>query len=294
MSPRTKRTAALAGGAAVLAFGAYTIGSQASDGVAQSRDRAAQGQAVAYGYGGGPGGPPPPGRPGGPGGPGAEDLSELAQKLGVKEADLRAAFEDIRKDQQPPPRDKRDEFAAGLAKKLGLDQSKVEAALDKLRPQGRREGHRDLTAALAKQLGLSQSKVRAALDKVRPERGNGRPDPDRFLTALAKELGVSKAKLQAAFQKVHPRPPGGPGRGPGGPGPGGPGPDAAALAKALGVDQAKLEKALDELRQEHEAEHEQRRNEFAQALADRLHIDVDKVKAALPEGPPHHGGRGRP
>jgi hypothetical protein len=36
MSPRMRRTAALAGGAAVLAFGAYTVGSQAGDGVAQS------------------------------------------------------------------------------------------------------------------------------------------------------------------------------------------------------------------------------------------------------------------
>ncbi len=52
VSPRTRRTGALAGGAAVLAFGAYAIGTQAGDGVAQSRT---QGQAggptapVAYG-----------------------------------------------------------------------------------------------------------------------------------------------------------------------------------------------------------------------------------------------------
>jgi hypothetical protein len=60
------------------------------------------------------------------------------------------------------------------------------------------------------------------------------------------------------------------------------------------VSEADVNKALEELRAEHEAEHEKRRNEMAQALADRLGIDVDKVKDALPMGPPHHGGRGRP
>src|SRR5215212_8018583 len=48
MSPRMRKIGALAGAAAVLSFGAYAIGSQAGDGVAQSRSGSAQGL-VAYG-----------------------------------------------------------------------------------------------------------------------------------------------------------------------------------------------------------------------------------------------------
>src|SRR4051812_49854497 len=112
MSPRTRRTAALAGGAAVLAFGAYTAGSQAGDGVAQSQG--GSGGAPGFvAYGGGPGGPPPggppPGGPPGPPGPRGAGLGDLAKKLGVKQADLQKALDKLRQSQRPPnPGDKRD------------------------------------------------------------------------------------------------------------------------------------------------------------------------------------------
>src|SRR3954466_1891361 len=70
MSPRIRRTAALAGGAAVLAFGAYTVGSQAGDGGGQRPGGPRSGVGFVP-YGGGPGGPPPGGPPpGAPGPPG--------------------------------------------------------------------------------------------------------------------------------------------------------------------------------------------------------------------------------
>jgi hypothetical protein len=181
MSTRMKRTAALAGGAAVLAFGAYTVGSQAGDGVAQSAGGPGGGGAfVAYGYGGGPGGPPPgappPGRPGGPGGAG---LSDLAKQLGVKEADLRAALQKLRQSQRPPnPGDKRDELATKLADKLNVDKADVQKALDEIGKEEEAEHEKrrnEFAAALAKELGISADKVKDALPAGPPHHGRRGP-----------------------------------------------------------------------------------------------------------------------
>ncbi len=70
-------------------------------------------------------------------------------------------------------------------------------------------------AALAKKLGVSEDKLKAALQKVRadlrpdkadrPKPGT-RPDPsvlqEKFATALAKELGISTAKVTAALDSL--------------------------------------------------------------------------------------------
>lgn len=273
MTTRMKRTGALVGAAAVLSFAGYTIGSQAGDGVAESRDGSGQGTRA--------------------GGPGQRGLSSLADRLGVSASELEQALDDIRAQQQPPAGDPRDRFASGLAAKLGVDEAKVEEALDELRPERRERPRRgQLERRLARELGISVAKVRSAFREVKPGpagRGRGPGDRDEMLGDLAKAMGVSVDDLEAAMGKVHPRGHGGPGS-PGGPG--GPMFDTEELAQKLGVDEEKLETALEELRAEHEAEHEQRRDEFAQALADRLGIDVEKVKDALPMGPPHHGGRG--
>ena len=79
-------------------------------------------------------GGPPPGRPG-PGwhGGGPPMLEGLADRLGVDESDLQAALEDIRKATDP-----RDEFAQQLADALGIDVAKVTAAFDKAAPRPRR------------------------------------------------------------------------------------------------------------------------------------------------------------
>jgi hypothetical protein len=121
--------------------------------------------------------------------------------------------------------------------------------------------------------------VQQALQAQRDHRG----DP----AALAKALGVTPQKLRQAFEqlwkdhgppgvrdRVHDH-----------------GPATAALAKQLGVTQAQLQAAFDKVRAAHEADMAKVRDEFAQKLAERLHIDVAKVKAALDDFLPPFGGR---
>ena len=64
---------------------------------------------------------------------GQEMFSSLAKQLGVKEADLRKALTEIRKEQ-------RDDFAAKLAKKLGVSEAKVKKALPDRRKARRGRG----------------------------------------------------------------------------------------------------------------------------------------------------------
>ncbi len=119
ISSQTKKASAAFAGAVVLASGAYAVGSQSGDGSASANpDRQAMrgGPSGAYGT------------------PGngqmrrefrrhrREMLSGLAKQLGVKEADLRKALTEIRKE-------RRDDFAAKLAKKLGVSEAKVKEAL---------------------------------------------------------------------------------------------------------------------------------------------------------------------
>jgi biotin operon repressor len=141
---------------------------------------------------------------------------------------------------------------------------------------------------LADTLGVDQDKLESALRELRQDADP--PDPAAIRKEIAAALGVSEADLQAAMKKLRAGglrdcAPGGP------PGRGaflffGPGPDGgAALAKALGIDESKVRQAFETLRQKHESEMQQRRDEFAQKLADKLGISVDKVKDALDDGP---------
>jgi uncharacterized protein YidB (DUF937 family) len=163
-----------------------------------------------------------------------------------------------------------------LAGRLGVDRQKLEDALADIRAQQQppaTDPRERLAAGLADKLGIDQVKVEKALAAQRPER---------------RERGRGKrADKTAALAKVKP--------GAGGQGHGvhvRGGPPAAGLAKALGVDEAKLQAALEALKKEQEPAREKRRDEFAQQLADRLGIDVDKVKAALPDpGVPSWKGR---
>jgi hypothetical protein len=74
-------------------------------------------------------------------------------------------------------------------------------------------GRAPFAAALAAKLGVAQSKVEAALQSVRQELGSGqaRPSPSAFETALAKALGVNRSHVAAALQSLRPPgpPPGG-------------------------------------------------------------------------------------
>jgi hypothetical protein len=84
---------------------------------------------------------------------------------------------------QPPQGGRMDVTA--LAKALGVSTSKLQAAMQKNRPQPGQQGQGgsrdDMAANLAKELGLSEAKVKAALEKLRPQggppAGNGQAAP---------------------------------------------------------------------------------------------------------------------
>ena len=256
MTRRNKTTAFALAGAVALASGAYALGTQADDGSAEAAS-----DEVRFGHGFAPG------RPGAPG-PGPR-FEGLADRLGVDEAELRAALEDI-------AADRKDDFAQRLADALNVERSKVEQALENAHPERPPRPHvrapRALAAALAKELGLSTAKVRAALEERR-ERPGGPRD-------LAAELGVSEERLREAFHAVfdelRPRLPRRPG--------------LENLAKELGVTEAQLDAAFDKLREQHD----DLRDEFAEELADRLGLDVAKVQDALDDMRPPGLGRRHP
>lgn len=239
MTRRTKTTAFALAGAVALASGAYALGSQASDGSAEAAKPARGGVAFGHGFG--------PGRPGAPGlRPG---FDALADRLGVDEAELREALEDI-------AADRKDDFAQRLADALNVDREKVEQALEDARPDRPRMRMRAperFAAALAKELGLSAEKVQNALEKRRGHPGD-----------LADALGVSEQELReafhAVFDKVRP-----------------PRPGFGTLAKELGVTQAQLDAAFEKLREQKD----ELRDAFAKELAARLGLDEAKVQDAL-------------
>jgi hypothetical protein len=290
MTPRTKKTAVALSGALVLASGAYALGSQTGDGSALAGDRTSTSGRQAGPYG------PGPGRRGGP----RRDLSDIAGRLGVTEAKLKAALQDLRPDGGAMD-ERRAALAKALAGELGVPADKVTAALDKLHGQrkdqrGRRRGDRRarFDAALAAKLGVEPAKIRSAFENLRPGgRGGGPPD----LADLAKQIGVSEAKLRSAIGDLRPGPrPGGPGPGgkfgPG-PGPGGRrGPAVMSdLAKELGVTQAKLRAALMKVRGDLQSQRQAQRDDFASKLAAKLGISEAKVKQVI-ASEPHHGRRG--
>ena len=148
MNPRTRKTTAtVLAGSVALASAAYAIGSQSGGGNSGAATRASQAS----------------GR--------FDPAASLAQRLGVSEEKLRAAFEDIRKTNPPP--DPGAEIAKALSDALGIPEAKVKDALAELRQKHEAEeaARRDAFAPkLAAELGLDASKVSAALDKLRPDR----------------------------------------------------------------------------------------------------------------------------
>jgi biotin operon repressor len=134
--------------------------------------------------------PPTPGSEPKP--PTPPDLGEIAKELGVSEAKLKEALEKVRPrlggrgerkmrvhpgGPGGPGRGGRafgaDDIAADLAKKLGVSEAKVNAALEKVREtavQRAQERHDALVKSLADKLGISVEKVQSALGSV-PGRG---------------------------------------------------------------------------------------------------------------------------
>jgi hypothetical protein len=138
--------------------------------------------------------------PGGHDGPGfgGPGLGALATELGVSRARLRAALDAVRPDGPPD----KGSPAAELAKALGVEESALQKILDAA-PRDR-GGHPDLVAALADGLGIDEAKVEAALDKLHDGRHA------EFAAALAKELGLSADRVEKALEATRPEPPRGP------------------------------------------------------------------------------------
>ena len=110
MNPRTRKTTAtVLAGSVALASAAYAIGSQSGGGTSGAAPRGADGSARARG-----------------------PAASLAQRLGVSEEKLRAAFEDIRRSD---PRSPESRLARALSDALGIPEAKVRDALRTVREQ---------------------------------------------------------------------------------------------------------------------------------------------------------------
>src|SRR3954447_23297593 len=142
-------------------------------------------------------------------------LDALAQKIGVSTTALRDALQAMR--QAKTPQQRRTEAIQALATALGKPVARVTSAVNSVLPDrgpgGRRFGD-DFAAALAKALGVDQAKVQAGLDKARQDlqakRGNGNGNRDRgalrdtLVNDIASATGVDAAKVRSALQSAKP------------------------------------------------------------------------------------------
>lgn len=288
MTTRTKKLASLLAVAVVLTSGAYALGSQAGGGGALASSSGGSGSSgntatgatsiATTGSGNGTGTAGQRFR-GGPGGPGFDNL---AQKLGVTTTELQNALNAIRDEKTPEQR--RTELVQAFATALGKPADQVSKAVDSVLPDhgpGGPGDHRgDFAAALATALGVDQAKVQAGLDKARQDLGKTRPDHNgrRFdrsafeatiVNDIASATGVDAAKVRSALQDLRPKRADHRG-------PGGLGDIRQKLATALGVTTAQLDAAFQKVAT-------QARDQFATELAQKLSIDVQKVKDALPD-----------
>jgi len=289
MTTRTKTLATLLAVAVVLTSGAYALGSQAGGGGALA---SSSGSANASGTtAAGASNVSTSGGPGARGFRGGRDFragfDQLAQKLGVSTTALQNALKAIRDEKTPEQR--KTEAIQAFAAALGKPVDQVTSAVDSVLPDrgpGTAGDHRgDFAAALAKALGVDQAKVQAGLDKARQDLGKARPDRNggrRFdrgafestvVNDIASATGVDAAKVRSALQGLRPKGGDHRDRHDGG---------AARddirqkLATALGVTTAQLDAAFQKVAT-------QARDQFAIELAQKLNIDVQKVKDAVPD-----------
>ncbi len=274
MKTRTKKLAILLTVGVVLSSGAYALGSQAGNGgaLASGSNASASGSGSASNVSDRHGG-----RPGFRGGPGP-GFGDLATKLGVSETALRTALEAVRDSKTPDQR--RAELTQALATAIGKPADQVTSALNSVLPDkpDRDKVRGDFAADLAKALGVDVAKVQAGLDKARQDfQGQGRQgrrdNLDTVVNDIASATGVDAAKVRSALQDLRPKP--------------GDRRDRRdrrdrgddirqKLATALGVTTAQLDAAFDKVRT-------QARDQFATELAQKLNIDPQKVKDALPD-----------
>jgi transcriptional regulator with XRE-family HTH domain len=277
MNTRTKKLATLLGVGVVLSSGAYALGTQTGDGGAL----ASGSNASAAGSSGAANGTAVVSDRRGPGGPGRAGfrrggfgLDDLATKLGVSETALENALKAIRDEKTPAQR--RAELTQAFATALGKTPDQVTSALDSVLPDKPDRVRGDFAADLAKALGVDAAKVQAGLDKARQDfrDGNGdrgrrgfRRSLDTVVNDIAAATGVDAAKVRSALQSLRPKRVDRDRRDRG---------DdiRQKLATALGVTTAQLDAAFAKVRT-------QARDQFATDLAQQLHVDVQKVKDAL-------------
>jgi hypothetical protein len=277
MNTRTKKLATLLGVGVVLSLGAYTLGTQAGGGgaLASGSNASASGSGSAQSAGKvafdrrGPGGRAGFRR-------GGFGLDNLATKLGVSQTALENALKAIRDEKTPAQR--RTELTQAFATALGKTPDQVTAALNSVLPNKPDRARGDFAAALAKALGVDTAKVQAGLDKARQDfrNGNGNGNRDRrgfrgsidtVVNDIASATGVDAAKVRSALQSLRPNRADRRDRG-----------DdiRQKLATALGVTTAQLDDAFKKVAT-------QARDQFATELAQKLNIDPQKVKDALPD-----------
>ena len=282
MRTRTKKLAILLAVAVVLTSGAYALGSQAGGGGALA---SSSGSANASGNTGvGASNASTGGARGGHGGQFRFGFDNLAQKLGVSTTALQNALKAIRDEKTPEQRKTEaiQAFAAALGKPVDQVTSAVNSVLPDHGPGKPGDRRGDFAAALAKALGVDQAKVQAGLDKARQDLGKDRPDRNgghRFdrgafestvVNDIASATGVDAAKVRSALQSLRPK--------------AGDHRDRRGarddirqkLATTLGVTTAQLDAAFQKVAT-------QARDQFATELAQKLNIDVQKVKDALPD-----------
>jgi hypothetical protein len=280
MNTRTKKLAALLTVGVVLSSGAYALGSQAGNGgaLASSSNPSASGSSSSGSRSAGVANVSEDRGPGRAGfRPGGFGLDNLASKLGVSETALEDALKAIRDAKTPEQR--RAELTQAFATALGKTPAQVTAALNSVLPNrpDRDKVRGQFAADLAKALGVDVAKVRAGLDKARQDfrgqqgRRDRRGNIDTVVNDIASATGVDAAKVRSALQSLRPNRPDRRDRRDRG--------DdiRQKLATALGLTTAQLDAAFDKVRT-------QAADQFATELAQRLNIDVQKVKDALPDG----------
>jgi Clp amino terminal domain, pathogenicity island component len=280
MNTRTKKLATLLTVGVVLSSGAYALGSQAGSGGALASGSNASASGSSSSAGGSAGvtnvsDNRGPGRAGLRGG--GFGLDNLASKLGVSETALENALKAIRDAKTPEQR--RAELTQAFATALGKTPEQVTAALNSVLPDrpDRDKARGQFAADLAKALGVDAAKVQAGLDKARQDfqgqqgRRDRRGNIDTVVNDIASATGVDAAKVRSALQSLRPKRADRRDRRDRG--------DdiRQKLATALGVTTAQLDAAFDKVRT-------QAADQFATELAQRLNIDVQKVKDALPDG----------
>lgn len=148
--------------------------------------------------------------PGGPEGRRGPDIAKLAAKLGVTEAQLKAALDATGPADKGQRGDRGARFAKDIAGALGVSSDKVQAILEANRPAERpapdtKPDMSGLVNALSSGLGIDSSTVKAALTKLQAtHKAQHDARETTMATALAKQLNLDVAKVKQALAELRP------------------------------------------------------------------------------------------